>query len=184
MSAGSFYVAVVPSPEAVRSLSRACDSLFDSSSPGPGLRLAPAGDWHITLAFLGDLFGEVIDEVRGRLAVMAGEYAPLSLRLAGCGRFDGGVLWAGVAGEVERLTVLANDARYSLSGSREYPFAPHVTLAKSDDMVDLDSLVTELSDYQGPLWVADRVHLMRSASSVGGWGVDESIASWPLTGRS
>ena len=49
------------------------------------------------------------------------------------------------------------------------------------EMEDLRDRVTELSSYDGPVWTASELHLVRS--HLGAATVHERIATWPL-GRS
>ena len=101
-------------------------------------RVTPAGGWHLTLAFLGQVRPELADEVvRVGEAAVAG-VGPARLRLEGAGTFPGGrrarVLWAGIGGDAEVLVHLAAAlaAACKAAGlrSEDRPLAPHLTLAR------------------------------------------------------
>jgi RNA 2',3'-cyclic 3'-phosphodiesterase len=148
----------------------------------PDLRWAPPARWHLTLAFLGEVEERHLPELTTRLARSCARHPVAELALAGAGRFDGRVLWAGVAGEVPALSRLAAAvaaaARRSGIAVEERRFRPHVTLARSREPVDLRPAVAALAGYAGSPWQADRVRLVRSV--LGPAPRHEELASWPL----
>jgi 2'-5' RNA ligase len=155
--------------------------------PGSGLRWANLDDWHITLAFLGDVEHRQDDpeidqiDVHGILGRLCRRYDPLMLQLRGAGAFRQEILWVGVVSEKERLLTRGASLRLALDADTTYPFHPHLTLAVAQNgPVDLDPLVARLKTYEGPPWLADRIHLLRSRP---GQPVDETVASWPLEGK-
>jgi 2'-5' RNA ligase len=87
---------------------------------------------------------------------------PMSLRLAGTGRF-GPVIWAGLCGDVEALEAFRGDIRVALEGAGfpidERPFRPHLTISYRYDR----SLATILADYTGPPWPVREIALVESA---------------------
>lgn len=170
------FVAVDPSPQAIRHL-RALTR---------DLRLAGRGrneDWHVTLAFLGEVEPEAVPGIETALARVAAVARPSRLRIAGGGRFGDAVLWAGLAGDVDALTALAGAVRSGLHLGDDRPFRPHLTLARRGRREPVSALradVQALSGYVGPDWPLDRLHLMRSRfPQVAGY---ETLASWPLKG--
>lgn len=176
----SMYAALRLHPRATESLEALCRTVIVESAPG--LRYAPPDDWHITLAFFGKVSESRMPTLHGLLQCAAVDFGPIPLSLNGVGHFDAPVLWAGVKGDTDRLTELAETLRFTAGGDTTYPFTPHVTLGKDPENIALlDGLVAKVGTYKGPLWVADRIHLMRSYSGPGG-GADESVASWPLEG--
>lgn len=62
------------------------------------LRWAERANWHITLAFYGEVEERQLDGLSRRLARVARRAHPLRLRIAGGGRFGDRSLWAGVTG--------------------------------------------------------------------------------------
>jgi 2'-5' RNA ligase len=170
------FVAVDPSPEAVRHLTAATRDL----------RLAGRGrkeDWHVTLAFLGDVEPAAVPGIETALARVAAAARPSRLRVAGSGRFGDAVLWAGLTGDVDALIALAEAVRSALQLGDDRPFRPHLTLARRGRREPVSALradVDALADYAGPHWPLDRLHLMRSRfPQVRGY---ETLASWPLAG--
>jgi 2'-5' RNA ligase len=171
------FVAVDPSAEAIRHLAEAAR----------GLRVGPVRpeQWHVTLAFLGEVDDARLPAVRGAVAGAAAVARPGRLRIAGGGRFGNAVLWAGLAGDVDALTELAAAVRASLQPAGfpgdDRPYRPHLTLARLGRRTAGEYLradVATLSGYRGPEWPLDQVRLVRSW--LGGSARHETLASWPL----
>lgn len=179
------FVALTPSAEVVGELLGQVDLLREL---GPGLRWSRPEQWHLTLAFLGEVPDATVDELTTRLARAAGRHPPLTLGLAGGGRFGDRVLWTKVQGDHLALRRLSDTVRAAARRSgvtvETRPYRPHLTLARADGGPDLRPLVAELSSYEGRRWCADRLHLVRSrlGAGPGGSAAHEVIAEWPLTG--
>ena len=88
----SLFVAVRPSDEAVEDLQHTLGRIRRMPS-AQELRWQPAGQWHITLAFLGDDSDDVVAEVCERLEDLSVEPVIDGLRIAGAGCFGRQVLW-------------------------------------------------------------------------------------------
>ena len=121
------FVAIRP-PEAVR------DLLIDAMDDSPELDWVKDDNLHLTLRFIGEVERPLADDIVAALDRIRAD--PLTLRLAGIGRFDrrnGGAVWAGVepkapvaslAAKVERACVVAG-----LPPERR-AFHLHITLAR------------------------------------------------------
>jgi RNA 2',3'-cyclic 3'-phosphodiesterase len=134
---------------------------------GQSLRLVPAEQWHMTLAFVGE-----VDDVRKDDAVEVLQALPAlvpQVRIEGGGRFGRGkftTLVAKVDGDVAPL----GDAVRRMLKKRRLPFdhrplQPHVTIARPGDRLpphDLAGDLEVLRGYQGPQWLVDDVRLMKS----------------------
>ena len=137
-------------------------------------RVTPAGGWHLTLAFLGQVRPELADEV-----VRVGEAAgagvrPARLRLEGAGTFPEGrraarVLWAGIGGDAEILVGLAAAlaAACKAAGlrSEERPLHPHLTLARFSTPAPVAQEALDLvagTAADGPPWEARELACYRS----------------------
>jgi RNA 2',3'-cyclic 3'-phosphodiesterase len=177
------FVALMPPGEVVEELKAGTAVLRQLA---PGLRWTRPEQWHVTLAFLGEVSEHVIDELIRRLSRAATRHQPLSLSLGGGGRFGHQVLWTRVLGDRDALCRLADSVRAAARRSRlpmeQRPYHPHLTLARAAAGTDLRPLVERLVSWQGLPWVAVRLHLVRSClgAGPGGSASYEPIAGWPL----
>ena len=87
------FVALTPPAAALAELEAAVAPL---RAAHPDLRWTPATQWHLTLAFLGEVDERVLPELTERLARAARRHGPLRLALGGGGRFGDRVLWTRV----------------------------------------------------------------------------------------
>ncbi len=179
------FVALTPPGEVVEELRASTEALRRLV---PDLRWTRPEQWHVTLAFLGEVADDVADELARRLSRAAARHPPLSLLLGGGGRFGHQVLWTRVQGDREGLRRLADSVRAAARRSRlpmeQRPYRPHVTLARADAATDLRPLVERLASWQGLPWVATRLYLVRSRLGAGpdGSSLHVPIAAWPLHG--
>nr|WP_255426494.1 RNA 2',3'-cyclic phosphodiesterase [Pseudonocardia sp. C8] len=177
------FVAVTPPQEVVDELRSATAALRDGS---PALRWAVPEQWHLTLAFLGEVDDDARQDLVGRLARAAARHEPLTLSLAGAGRFGHRVLWTRVQGDVERLGRLAASVRAAARRARlaveDRPYRPHLTLARARGETDLRPAVAALGGFDGRAWTARELHLVRSRLGAGpdGRARHELLVSWPL----
>jgi len=93
------FVALIPPPAAVAELH---DAIAPLRAAQPDLRWTPPEQWHLTLAFLGDVDEAVLPELTERLARAARRHPPLELAFAGGGRFGDRVLWTRVVDPPQR----------------------------------------------------------------------------------
>ncbi|MGH3771352.1 MAG: RNA 2',3'-cyclic phosphodiesterase [Pseudonocardiaceae bacterium] len=179
------FVALTPPGEVVRELLSATAGLREVA---PELRWTRPEQWHLTLAFLGEVGDDVVDELTRRLGRAAARHPPLSLSLGGGGRFGYQVLWTGVRGDRDGLRRLADSVRAAARRSRlpveQRPYRPHLTLARVEVGTDPRPLVERLAPWEGSPWRATRLHLVRSrlGAAPGGFALHEPIAGWPLEG--
>jgi 2'-5' RNA ligase len=168
------FIAVAPSAEAVDHLGVVVDGLRVSlaNAPGRSTRLTRRENWHITVAFLGEVATARVPVAAAVMQEVAAGLVPLRLHVAGGGTFGGRrdpILWAGIGGEVDALRRLARLLQRSLRRARlpvdERPPRPHLTIARPGSRVTPDDIaadVAALTAYEGPQWTAAALHLMRS----------------------
>lgn len=152
------------------------------------LRWLPREQWHVTLAFYGE-----VDEARAAtlqevLARAAARSRPFRIRLSGAGTFPrqsrkARVVWLGMDGEVEEMRRLADRCagagRRARIAMEDRAFRPHLTLARARrDPVDATDIVTALSSYVGPWWTVPSVRLVRSY--IGPQTRHETLQEFPL----
>jgi len=174
------FVAVYPPADVVTHLSTLLSRLNlarPADGPGTSLRLAPPEQWHVTLAFLGDVPDGAVSSAADAVELGVAEAAQagpetLDLRVAGAGRFGRGrftIVWAGLHGDLDGLHALADSVRRQLRRARipydRKPLRPHLTLARPGDRLPGEALAADLAAldaYAGPPWSVGTVCLMRS----------------------
>lgn len=180
------FVALVPPAYAVADLLAQVAAARAAAPDDPAIRWARAEQLHVTLSFLGDVRSGLVAELGTRLERAARRHAAMDLRFAGAGRFGQRVLWAGVGGPADRLRALAASvsgaARRTGIPQEERRFRAHVTLARGRDGAELRPAVAALAAYEGPLWRAERVTLVRSelGRGPGGTAAYTEVGGWPL----
>lgn len=177
--------AAVALPESVR---------FDLMLLQQGLplpRAVPPENFHVTLAFFGEIPASTLSDVD--LALGAIRCQGFALRLSGLGLFGGGkprAVYAGVATEplLERLQAKvetsARGAGVELPARR---FLPHVTLGRLPERLEnrdrLEREVAARAGYAAPPFPVEEFHLYRSHLGRGG-SVYEKLAAYPLVVQS
>lgn len=190
------FVAVVPPPAVLDDLADELARVRERFGPDDNYRWSLRAQWHLTLAFLGEVPDSARTDLHRRLERAAGRYPPLRLRVAGGGGFGSvrraRVLWAGidaVDGDLRSLRALAGSvsaaARRCGLDVREGRFKPHLTLARLREPADVGQMTAALADYTGPEWIAHRLELVAShlGQDEGRHSRYETVADWPLTGR-
>jgi 2'-5' RNA ligase len=141
------FVALRPSAAALASLA---DAL--------GVAVDPR--WHLTLAFVGEQ--PDAEPFLEPLAAVAARSAAVELLLSGGLTFGGRVLAASVTGDVAALSRLAHAVqevcRSAGAAVDDRPYRPHLTLARGRRL----TVPAGLAGYEGPVWRADVVELVRS----------------------
>ena len=184
------FVAILPPPEALDELAEAAAPLRQAA---PELRWSGRPQWHLTLAFLGDVNERVLADLTARLERAAARHSVQNLAFAGGGAFPSPrrarVLWAGVRADHKALSALAASVSAGARRAGAPPpdegrkYHPHLTLAHCRQPADVSALVASLADFAGAGWSAPSVALMRSRLGSGP-PQHEEMASWPLRHRS
>lgn len=148
----------------------------DLLGEAPGARPVPAGSWHITLRFLGEVF-DAAPVVAALDAACLGRPA-LPCVVEGLGTFPGGfpahkrarIAWAGVrAPGIDALAQAVVQATASFGEAPEdRPFVAHATLARLPRPTDLRRLAERHKATLFAEGLVDRVVLFRSTLGPGG----------------
>ncbi|MFD2091767.1 RNA 2',3'-cyclic phosphodiesterase [Blastococcus deserti] len=178
------FFAIDP-PEAARAdLSAALEPLRET--PGAPRWSAPHR-WHLTLLFLGAVPEQRVPRLVAAAAPAVASAPPMTLRLAGGGRFGSlrrpQVAWAGVDGDVVPLTALAARLAAAARSLRlpveDRPFRAHLTLGRWRPRQPADGSVTDrLAGYRGPTWPVTEVRLLES--HLGPAPTYDTVAAWPV----
>ncbi|MEU0932365.1 MULTISPECIES: RNA 2',3'-cyclic phosphodiesterase [unclassified Embleya] len=181
------FVALAPPDDAKDELARVLRPIHHAH---PRLRWNRIEDWHITLAFLGEVPVDVVEALRAPLAEVAASTPPVDLELRGAGQFDERVLWSGVHGELPALHTLADAVRGVVRAAgvalEDRPLRAHLTLARArrDNPDGISAAARELADFVGSRWSARRLHLVGSNFGRGPGPIHyRDVDAWPLTGR-
>ncbi|WP_399494910.1 RNA 2',3'-cyclic phosphodiesterase [Streptomyces sp. P9(2023)] len=180
------FIALAPPDDAKAELARALRPAYEAY---PGMRWNRIEDWHITLAFLGELPVATVRLLQPPLAELAAARSPLKLALRGGGHFDGRVLWSGIDGDLEGLHLLASEVRAVVKACgipiEDRPLRPHLTLARarrSDPTCVLDA-ASELDTFTGHPWPTPRLHLVASNTARGPGPIHyRDVGSWHFGG--
>lgn len=179
------FVAVTPPPQALDELSSATAAV---RSARPELRWTRPDQWHLTLAFLGEVDDQACSDLSVRLGRAASRHPTMDLALHGAGRFGDRVLWSRIVGDVVALRGLAASVRAAARRAHidveDRPYRPHLTLARGREGADLRPVVDALAGFAGRTWTADELHLVRSHLGAGPERTSryEPLTSWKLTG--
>jgi 2'-5' RNA ligase len=182
MGAMRLFAAIDPPEAAITDLRWALGATDDT------MRWVPQDQWHVTLAFYGEVTDDAGEGLAERLERAAARTAPLSLRIAGAGCFPNRphaarVLWVGLGGDTAELARLAE--RCAAAGRRERlvmdkrKFRAHLTLGRARrEPVDVSDRLAALWAYGGPSWTASSLRLVRS--TLGRSARHDTLAKWPL----
>jgi 2'-5' RNA ligase len=175
------FAAIDPPEAAVADLGQAV------RRKGANLRWVPPEQWHVTLAFYGEVSEAAAEDLQVRLERAASRTPQFTLQIKGAGCFPrrpdaAKVLWAAVDGDLAPLAQLAD--RCTAAGRRiglameKRKFTPHLTLARARQAADVSGRLAELWAYEGPTWQATTLRLVRS--TLGAEVRHETLAEFPL----
>ncbi|MGW6708216.1 RNA 2',3'-cyclic phosphodiesterase [Streptomyces sp. NPDC054956] len=180
------FIALAPPDDAKDELARALGPAYDAY---PQMRWNRIEDWHITLAFLGELPVDVVPLLRPPLADLAAARPPVRLTLRGGGHFGERVLWSGIDGDLEGLHLLATDVRTIVKECgipfEDRPLRPHLTLARArrNDPSSAVEAADGLASFTGRVWETERLHLVGSNIGRGPGPIHyRDIEAWNLVG--
>jgi RNA 2',3'-cyclic 3'-phosphodiesterase len=179
------FVAVWPPPSVLEELRLAVAEIHTAV---PQLRWTLPEQWHLTLAFLGEVDDDQRAELERRLARAAARHAPLTLRLSGAGQFGNRVLVVKLSGDlpaVKRLAASAGAAaRRAGIPVSDRAYRPHLTLARTGatGADELRTLAARLAALEISPWTATGFDLVQSRLGRGPGRRAEyrTVASWPL----
>jgi RNA 2',3'-cyclic 3'-phosphodiesterase len=179
------FVAIVPPPLALQELAAAVEPLRASR---PELRWTTAEDWHLTLAFLGEVAEAVLPELGRRLERAAARHQAQRLAIAGGGAFPGRtrarVLWAGIQAGPGLAPLAATVAAGARRAGAPPPdegrrYRAHLTLARCREPASVAAETDALASLAGTPWTASEIHLIRSNLSRKPSRYEE-LGAWPL----
>jgi 2'-5' RNA ligase len=153
----------------------------------PGAKWVDAGNFHLTLRFIGEVGEAVAADIDDALARLRAR--PFTLQLAGTGVFGGErprALWVGVERQPE-LVALRDKIEQALIRIGLEPesrkFAPHVTLARLRDpaLGKLGEFLAAHAQFRAAPLPVEHFSLIASFPTKAG-SIYEDQADYPLTG--
>jgi 2'-5' RNA ligase len=168
------------------------DQLGSVRAVYPQIKWTAAETLHLTLVFLGSVEETHLPGLTHDLTEVAHRHRPVGLQLSGMETFGPPraprVLAASLAGEIDGLQALVEDARRRLAAflppEPERPFRPHLTVARSrshggDPM--LGRCRAALTQSVTGAFRLERIGLFRSETRPGG-AVHTALQTWTLGG--
>ena len=168
-----FFAIPVPDP-ARRLVGDVMDRVQASVADGRAkIRWVRVEGLHLTLRFLGPTPADRVDDLSRRLEGLAAATAPFAVLISQAGAFPNPIrprtLWLGIETGADRLAALARDLEAAITadgpplGTR--PFAPHLTIARTDGLRSAAAAAAALRDAAVDLeagFTADRIVLYQS----------------------
>lgn len=178
------FVAVAVPDEARARLETFAEPRRDAD---PDLRWVRPENWHLTLAFLGDVPADRQEPLADALAEVADRTRGFTLALGGAGAFPkpyaAKVLWLGVTTGRDELGRLAARVRTACQRVGVPPdpatFAAHLTLARTRRPVEATRWLRVLEAFPQPSWRVERFVLVDSTLNRGG-SVYRVVGEYPL----
>ena len=153
------------------------------------LRWVPPEQWHLTLAFYGEVDESKVEKLQEGLARAADRTRAFGIRLASGGTFPkqatkARVFWVGLDGEVDAVRRLADRCagagRRARIAMEDRKFRPHLTLARSrHEGIDATDLAERLASYSSPWWTVTSLRLVQS--TLGAQVKHETLSHWSLS---
>ena len=170
----------IPVPDAQRS------ALAALQAGVPGTRWIPVENFHVTLAFIGEVTEDVADDAHAALESVLS--APFEMTVEGVGCFSQGinptVLWAGISPSSALMT-LQSRVQSALDRAgvpfERRKYTPHITLARFRDPAE-DRLAGFLAQHHGlrlSPFTVDHFILYESLQTKAG-SVYEAVAAYRL----
>lgn len=170
-----FAALALPAPV----IERLAVAVAQARAVDPTLRWVSPEQWHLTLAFFGEVPEPRVDDLTERLRRAGGRTSPLQLRLGAPSTFGSvhraRVLYTGLSEGTEALSRLAASCR--AAGRRvgltrddlapQARFRPHVTLARAAPPRDVANVLTALTLDDPPRWLCDEALLVHSELGAG-----------------
>ena len=160
------FVAVVPPESVIEDL----EEFVAPRREATPFRWTEPEQWHLTLAFSGDVPERAYDDLLDRLGRAARKRHPLEARILGGGAFPNvsraRIVYAGIEADDEELRRMATGARAAVAKSGAtvdgQRFTPHLTLARLNRPLEASPFVRLLDAYAGPRWTIDEIALVAS----------------------
>ena len=163
------FVAVTPPADALDELETAVAPLRASC---PDLRWTGRPNWHVTLAFLGQVDDAVADKLGPALGEAVAKMHAGLVSLGPAGSFPRDRAWANVLwvdvkdqdGFLARLAAMVGEVAGKVGAppDRQKEYKPHLTLGRCRNAAKVGPLVAKLAGFRGRPWLAAEIQLFQS----------------------
>jgi 2'-5' RNA ligase len=148
---------------------------------------------HITMVFMGNVPADDIESLGQPVGEVCGKYGTLDIALTGAGFFGSRrnprVLWIGLKGDIERMSLFRDDLQATLRpygiNKEKRRFSPHLTLGrfrwKSGEEKQLDEILSQYEDLKGPVCSLNELVLFKSDLTPKG-ALYTRLNAWTLDG--
>jgi 2'-5' RNA ligase len=148
---------------------------------------------HITMVFMGNIPAGDIESLGRFVGKVCKQYGTFNIALTGAGFFGGRrnprVLWIGLTGDLERMSLLRDDLQAALRpygiNEEKRRFSPHLTLGrfrwKGGEKMQIEKILSQYKDLKGPVCALDELILFRSDLSPRG-AFYTRLNAWTLDG--
>lgn len=148
---------------------------------------------HLTVIFIGNISEDRLADMDRGIKDVCHYYGPFDISLSGAGVFSSRrnprVLWIGLAGDIERMSLFRNSLQESLEPFgikvEKRRFNPHLTLGRfrkgAKSGVHLDKILLEYRNLNSPGQPISELVLFKSDLKPSG-AVYTKLNEWPLAG--
>jgi len=159
-----------------------------------GMKWVKVENIHLTVVFTGNIKTEEIKLIGEAIQKVCLKYSPFDIRLKGMGVFPNRrkprVLWLGLDGDVNRMSLFRDDLQNRLKSfgikEEKRKFNPHLTLGRfrkpNKRDFPFDELMLKYGDLTSPVCSIHELVLFKSDLKPGG-AVYTKLEAWPLSGR-
>lgn len=148
---------------------------------------------HLTVIFMGNISTDQLEGIGKAVTQVCQRYGPYNIFLEGMGVFGGRrnprVVWIGLEGDLERMSIFRDDLQKQLVpfGIKEEkrPFKPHLTLGRFrkgvNAGIDLNEILSRHQGVTSPQSALGELVLFKSDLKPGG-PIYTKLNEWPLVG--
>jgi 2'-5' RNA ligase len=166
----------------------------DMKNTAPDVRWVKPVNIHLTMVFMGNVPREHLKPIGRATADVCCRFGSFNVSLDGTGVFGSRrnprVLWAGLNGDLERMSRFRDELQKDLEPfgikQERRRFKPHLTFGRfrkgAISGSNLDELLSRYQDLTSPTCALNELVLFKSDLKPGG-AVYTGLNAWPLTGR-
>ena len=149
---------------------------------------------HLTVVFMGNVLNERLEPIGEAVGDICREFGPFEIQLKGTGVFSSRryprVLWIGLAGDLERMSLFRDGLQMNLApfGIKQETrrYKPHLTIGRFRKGFragpHLDEILANYQELSSAVSTVDELAMFRSDLKPGG-AVYSKLQDWHLSGK-